>query len=454
MAIQCRALQTTLLTYFFRLASPLVSSAKKAREAAQQNTNKSSKKDEEEQDSLAAELGMNAALEAEEEKQLMRIAEVELVCENLLGPFTQVITTVAANQNNRFSDPILRDTSVMTLCKYMCVSSAACEEYLPLLFTILAKEPLVSVRATIMVALGDLAFRFPNAVEPWTEHIYARLADESLVVKHNCLMVLTHLILNDMVKVKGQVSNIVLCLEDPDPRISDLAKMFFQELSKRSNNPIYNLMPDIIGNLSNMELPAKDTFRRVMAFLLGFIKREKQAESLVEKLCVRISGCASVRQQRDLAYCMAQLGVPTEKAVRRLHDLLRTYKDALVDDDVYSHFKSLINKARKASKTEGKEVLDDWERAIDAAHRGEDADEPGAVAPTEPKPVQAPKRTRARAAPARKPKKLAAIAESDSDDDDGEEDENENEDDEVDEVLPTKAKASSRRRQPLAAVNL
>jgi hypothetical protein len=112
----------------------------------------------------------------------------------------------------------------------------------------------------------------------------------------------------------------------------------------------------------------------------------------------------------------------------------------------------LINKARKASKTEGKEVLDDWERAIDAAHRGDDADEPGAVAPTQPKPVQAPKRTRARAAPARKAKKLAAIAESDSENDDEGDDENENEDDEADEVLPTKTK-TSRRRQPLATVN-
>ena len=176
---------------------------------------------------------MSAAAEAEEEKQFMRIAETELVCENLLASFTPMVARIAANQDNRFGDPIVRDASVMALSKYMCVSSVMCEEYLPLLFTVITKEPLVSVRATAMVALGDLAFRVPNSVEPWTEHIYARLADESPVVKHNTLMVLTHLVLNDMVKVKGQVSNIVLCLEDPDPRIADLAKMFFQELSKR-----------------------------------------------------------------------------------------------------------------------------------------------------------------------------------------------------------------------------
>ena len=46
-------------------------------------------------------------------------------------------------------------------------------------------------------------------------------------------MVLTHLILNDMIKVKGQIAEIAMCLEDEDMRVKDLTRMFFQELSKR-----------------------------------------------------------------------------------------------------------------------------------------------------------------------------------------------------------------------------
>lgn len=60
-----------------------------------------------------------------------------------------------------------------------------------------------------------------------------RLRDESGHVRKNTLMVLTHLILNDMVKVKGQISEMATCLEDKDSRISDLAKLFFLELSKK-----------------------------------------------------------------------------------------------------------------------------------------------------------------------------------------------------------------------------
>ena len=52
-------------------------------------------------------------------------------------------------------------------------------------------------------------------------------------VKRNSIKVLTHLILNDMIKVKGQISEMAVCLEDSSKEISNLAKLFFSELSKK-----------------------------------------------------------------------------------------------------------------------------------------------------------------------------------------------------------------------------
>lgn len=62
-------------------------------------------------------------------------------------------------------------------------------------------------------------------------------------MKKNTLMVLTHLILNGMIKVKGQLGELAKCLEDPETRIADLAKLFFTELSTK-DNAIYNNLPD------------------------------------------------------------------------------------------------------------------------------------------------------------------------------------------------------------------
>ena len=63
-------------------------------------------------------------------------------------------------------------------------------------------------------------------------------------------MVITHLVLNDMIKVKGQVAHVAHSLNDPEESIAELAKLFFIKLSERSNNPVYNLLGDIISNFS------------------------------------------------------------------------------------------------------------------------------------------------------------------------------------------------------------
>lgn len=62
-------------------------------------------------------------------------------------------------------------------------------------------------------------------------------------MKKNTLMALTHLILNGMIKVKGQLGEMAKCIEDPETRITDLAKLFFKELSGK-DNAIYNNLPD------------------------------------------------------------------------------------------------------------------------------------------------------------------------------------------------------------------
>ena len=60
-----------------------------------------------------------------------------------------------------------------------------------------------------------------------------RLRDSEYQVRHNTIVVLTHLIMNDMIKVKGQISELAMCLKDPEQKIVDRAKLFFLELSQK-----------------------------------------------------------------------------------------------------------------------------------------------------------------------------------------------------------------------------
>jgi len=60
-----------------------------------------------------------------------------------------------------------------------------------------------------------------------------RLRDESAAVRKCTLIVMTRLILNDMVKVKGQISEIAVCLVDEEHQIRQLAMQFFSELANK-----------------------------------------------------------------------------------------------------------------------------------------------------------------------------------------------------------------------------
>ena len=319
-------------------------------------------------DAIEAELGVAAQAEAENERRLAEISEQEILGRNLISMFGPLLVRVVGNEGGKFNSEILMQASTLALCKFMCVSSSFCEKHLPLLFTALANAPPedTTMRANTVVALGDLAFRFPNEVEPYTPRLYACLRDSSTKVRRHTLMVLTHLILNDMVKVKGQVCEIAMCLRDDDPRIRDMSRLLFHELSKRSNNPIYNLLPEIISQLSSSQVAiAKEDFRSIMSFLLGYIKKEKQNEMLTEKLCLRFPKCTSIEQSAAIAYCIAQLKL-TEKAIKCLSDNFNLYKDCLFDEDVHKSFSSIVTKAKKlvASKPERRQLLEEWEAKL------------------------------------------------------------------------------------------
>jgi condensin complex subunit 1 len=315
-------------------------------------------------DQIEAELGMAAEVEAENERKVTEIAEKEIVGRGLISMFAPLLVRVVSNEGGRFKSEVLLQTSTLALCKFMCVSSSFCEKHLPVLFTALANAPDrdTTMRANTVVALGDLAFRFPNEVEPYTPRLYACLRDNSTKVRRHTLMVLTHLILNDMVKVKGQVCEIALCLRDKDQRMRDMSRLLFHELSKRSNNPVYNLLPDIISQLSQVSI-SKEDFRSILSFLLGYIKKEKQNEMLIDKLCQRFPKCTSISQKADIAFCIGQLKV-NERSIKCLSENFKLYKDALFDEEVKKSFSSIVSKAKKSAKPELKQTIEEWETKL------------------------------------------------------------------------------------------
>ncbi|TYJ51842.1 hypothetical protein B9479_007560 [Cryptococcus floricola] len=279
--------------------------------------------------------------------------------QSLLAVYGPMIAHICASPK-RYRNPTLRQAATLAITKLMCVSAEFCEAHLLLVFRILetSKDPVV--RSNIVIALGDIAVCFGNLIDDNSERLYQGLADSDLVVKKNTLMVLTHLILNGMIKVKGQLGEMAKCLEDPDQRISDLAKLFFTELSTK-DNALYNNLQDVISHLSiGAHAVDEETFERTMRFIFTFIEKDKQAEAIVEKLCQRFRLATEERQWRDISYCLSLLPFKSERSLKRLIEGLPFYQDKLHEETVFKRFveilaKSRANKAANKPETEMQE---------------------------------------------------------------------------------------------------
>ncbi|KAG8435743.1 hypothetical protein GDO86_013621 [Hymenochirus boettgeri] len=317
---------------------------------------------------MEEELGLVGASADDIEAELIRkICDTELLDgQQYLSAFLPLVLRVC-NNPGRYNDPDLCTVAALALAKFMMISSDFCDAHLRLLFTMLEKSPLPRVRSNIMIALGDLSIRFPNLIEPWTPHLYARLRDQSCEVRKNSGLVMTHLILKDMVKVKGQVSEMAVLLIDPDQDIAALARNFFNELSNKGN-AVYNLLPDIISRLSDPDCGVEEeAFHTIMRQLLSYITKDKQTESLVEKMCHRFRTARTERQWRDLAHCLSLLPF-SEKGLRKMQDCFDCYGDKLSDDAVYNSFLNTVGKMRRGAKPELKIMIDEFEQKLQKCH--------------------------------------------------------------------------------------
>ncbi|XP_035018477.2 condensin complex subunit 1 isoform X3 [Hippoglossus stenolepis] len=317
---------------------------------------------------MEEELGLMGASAEDTEAELIRkICETELLAEeNLLCAFLPLLVKVCSSPG-RYSHPQLTTAACLALSQYMMISPSVCEENIRLIFTVLERSTLPVVRANAIIALGDLTVRFPNILEPWTQNLYARLSDEVPSVRQTAVTVLTQLVLKDVLKVKGQVSEVAVLLIDPEPHITSLALNFFNELATK-DNAIYNLLPDIISRLSDPERGmSSEDFNTIMKQLFSYITKERQTESLVEKLCQRFRTAKTERQWCDLATSLSLLSM-CERGFKRLQECWECYSDKLTEPGVYQPLLSITAKLRRGAKAQFKAQVDEFEKRLTAVH--------------------------------------------------------------------------------------
>eukprot|EP00931_Biecheleriopsis_adriatica_P028132 TRINITY_DN16819_c0_g1_i1.p1 TRINITY_DN16819_c0_g1~~TRINITY_DN16819_c0_g1_i1.p1 ORF type:complete len:1571 (+),score=432.17 TRINITY_DN16819_c0_g1_i1:70-4713(+) len=384
-------------------------------------------KAEEEEDDKQGEASMGGVGQEEREAEAFaEIAEQGLLytSNRLLDRVKPLLFACLLNKDLR-SNALVRRLGAIGLCKFMTVSKRFCQENLQLLFSVLfpkggkgavsatagemAEDALtagglledLTLRQSLLVAVGDLLFRHPNVVEPWTGRLYGTLSgpksadldkDNSAAdLRLTALLVLTHLVLNDMMKARPvlliRALWLTACAHEPTARV---ARILFQELSKRSTNVVYNLLPEIIARLPEHEAEAgvKGGATGRVQFIMQFVEKEKHIEGLIEKFTLRLEqssnsagghapsaaqppatqgdaenpdmldteadAAATPARAQDTVACLANaLGAMnyTDRCIMRLHDVIVVRKALNISLSYYPVVREcllgVIEKARK-----------------------------------------------------------------------------------------------------------
>ncbi|KAK4878019.1 hypothetical protein RN001_010525 [Aquatica leii] len=363
---------------------------------------------------------------------ILNVLENNTVSESSgLGKLAYIIIHLCKH-SDQYDNVQIQGTAVNALLRYMLVSSKLCQKHMQLIFTILEKTKYPEVKSNILIHCSDLLERFPNIVEPWTPRIYERLRDDCQEVRRTGFFILANLILRDMIRVQGHISEMACCIVDAEEQLRNMSKNFFTQLSHKGNN-LYNVLPDIFLHLCENKSLNEENLKFIMKFLFSLIDKNKQMENLVERFCGKFRITEDDYMYRNIAFCLSLIQY-NEKGLRNLLDSFGYYKNILQNDDVYGYFKQILATCNKSVKNEIKALSAELEEKINSGFEiNEDGQPP--LNPTQNQPKSAFKKPKGRA-----PNKKARRKKADSDSDEFDEVEKEN--------TPVKQTRRPQRRTP------
>ncbi|CAF3051276.1 unnamed protein product, partial [Rotaria sp. Silwood2] len=258
----------------------------------------------------------------------------ELICrkEAKLMQYKNIVEQILLNPKE-YHEVTLQLSATKCLCKFMLLSLELCETHAKMLFDLLKNSTFESVRVAIMVLMNGFYLKYPLAFAAYSDDVYGCLRDRSDNVRLAALKTISNLILKEMVKPNGQISEIAFCIIDKHTQLATLATSFFSELAKRQHGEtLFNILPDIFSNLVGVKLDEQrqlneEDFKSVIDFLFKYIFDDPRA-------------C------RDLAYIMSKLTF-NEQSLKGLLHHYDNYRDKLFDNDVYQSFLTILDNAKK-----------------------------------------------------------------------------------------------------------
>ena len=301
-----------------------------------------------------AEVDLNISL-------IHKIIDDDLLVKNLISKYVPMIITIAKStlkckSEELESNMLLYKSAIMSYCKLMLINQDFCKNNISFIFDLLNNDTIPSdLKLNVCLSFGDLVNRFPNIMISEVNKFFDGLHSPHKDVVKYTLTVISHLVLNDMLKMKGEVVDICMLLDHKDPTIRTHVKTFFNEINNKGNNVIYNIIPKALARLSN-EFKSLDysKFKTIAITLLKYVDKEKHIEGLMDKLFVKLKNSQDTLEWRNNTFVLSELNYNTEKTLVKF---LQSYSEIIDKNDDSPEVKE--NLAKIFSKLEKIQNLSD-----------------------------------------------------------------------------------------------
>ena len=266
-----------------------------------------------------------------------KIIDEDLLVNNLISKYVPMITTIAkatlkCKSEELESNMLLYKSAIMSYCKLMLINPDFCKNNISFIFDLLNNDEIPSdLKLNVCLSFGDLVNRFPNIMITEVSKFFEGLHSPHKEVVKYTLTVISHLVLNDMLKLKGEVVDICMLLDHKDPSIRIHVQTFFNEINNKGNNVIYNIIPKALARLSN-EFKSLDytKFKTIAITLLKYVDKEKHIEGLMDKLFVKLKNSTDIVEWRNNTFVLSELNYNSEKILIKF---LQSYSEIIDKND-------------------------------------------------------------------------------------------------------------------------
>lgn len=187
----------------------------------------------------------------------------------------------------RFTRPV-RIAAWHAMCNFMIASRDVTKKHASHFKTCLTTCVDDEIVSILIPYWGDILMRFPNDIEYLSPILFGFLSCDSRVKKSCALKTLSMIILADMLKPTKEIIPMTKLIVDNDEELKNLTRQFFEQVSNKDNQNIYNYLTDVISSHAGTNTGvSEEQFHDMVEFLFGLLDKSKSTESLVKKLTER-----------------------------------------------------------------------------------------------------------------------------------------------------------------------